>query len=342
MTSKTGKRKLWLMALIIIGSFVSICVVIFLLGYNKLEKTIEKIPKDTSQDEKIINNEDIVTVDGYKSLVIFGLDTRDNSLKRGNSDTIIVVSINNKTKDLKMASIYRDTYAYIPDIGFDKINAAYANEGYSLALSTINLNYDLDIHKYVTVNFKAVVDAIDFLGGITLDIDEEELKYLNGYLNELNNINDTNVMPLKSAGIQNVNGTQATAYARIRYTSGGDFKRTERQRIVIEKMLQKAKKLSLGKLNTMVDTFLPMVSTNFSNKEIMGLLKSFFSYNIVDDTGFPFEKESQKYKKASYVFPIDLEDNVKKLHLFLYDKTDYIPSKKVLEYSSYIEDIRNK
>lgn len=342
MTVKKDRRKIRQIILIILGIILLIFATVFAWGYNKIKKTVDKIPKDTSQNEEIINNEEIVTADGYKCFVIFGVDTRDNSLKRGNTDTIILVSINNDTKDVKMASIYRDTYAYIPDVGYDKINSAYARDGYSLAISTININYDLDINKYVTVNFKVLVGIIDFLDGITLDIDDEELKYLNGYVKELNKINGTNIPPLKSAGTQNVNGTQATAYARIRYTAGGDFKRTERQRIVIDKIFQKTKKLSFTKLNTMVDTFLPMVYTNFNNKDIIDLLKSFFFYNIEEETGFPFEKDSHRYNKVSYVFPIDLQENVKKLHLFLYDEADYIPSKNVKEYSEYIEDIRNR
>ena len=342
MTTRKDKKKILQIILIIIAIILLIFAGVFAWGYNKLKKTLNKIPKDSSRDQEIITNEDTVAIDGYKSFVIFGVDTRDNSLKRGNTDTIIVVNINDKTKDVKMASIYRDTYAYIPDIGYDKINSAYAREGYPLALSTINLNYDLDIKKYLTVNFKVLVEVIDFLDGITLDIKENELKHLNGYINELNKINKTNVSPLKSAGKQNVNGTQATAYARIRYTSGGDFKRTERQRIVIEKIFQKTKKLSFKKLNTMVDTFLPMVYTNFGNTDIMNLLKSFFSYKIADETGFPFEKDTNNYNKESYVYPIDLQENVKKLHLFLYNEENYIPSKNVKEYSAYIEDTRKK
>lgn len=342
MTARKDKRKILQIILLILGIILLIFAVVFAWGYNKVKKTVDKIPKDISQDEEIINNDEIVTADGYKCFVIFGVDTRDNSLKRGNTDTIIIVSINNDTKDVKLASIYRDTYAYIPDVGYDKINSAYARDGYSLAISTINTNYDLDIRKYVTVNFKVLVDIIDFLDGITLDIDDQELKYLNGYVNELNKINGTNVTHLESSGTQNVNGTQATAYARIRYTAGGDFKRTQRQRIVIEKIFEKTKELNFTKINTMVDTFLPMVYTNFSSKDIMDLLKSFLSYDIEEETGFPFKKDSHRYNKVSYVFPIDLQENVKKLHLFLYDEADYIPSPNVKEYSKYIDDIRNK
>ena len=190
------------------------------------------------------------------------------------------------------------------------------------------------------MNFKAVVNTIDRLGGITLDISKEELKWLNGYVRELNRINGTNVPGLTSAGTQTVNGTQATAYARIRYTAGGDYKRTERQRIVISKIFEKVKKSDLATINSLIDDIFPQISTNLTSLELLGLAKDVFSYNIVDQTGFPFEKDAHNYKRVSYVFPINLQDNVTKLHEFLFDETGYQPSQTVQEYSNYIENIR--
>lgn len=321
-----------------------IIMILLLVGvqvYMKVNKTINKIPRYDEEDEDITQNEGIA-IDGYRNIVIFGVDTRDNSVKRGNTDTIMVASINNKNKDVKLVSIYRDTYVNIPDKGYDKINAAYANGGYALAINTINKNFDLDVKEYLTVNFKAVVDTIDMLGGITLKIDEEEVKWLNGYVRELNRINGTNVPGITSAGTQTLNGTQATAYARIRYTSGGDFKRTERQRIVIGKIFDKAKAAKLSTLNDIIDEIFPQTLTNLSNTEILALSKDVFSYDIVDQTGFPFEKDAHTYNKVSYVFPIDLADNVTKLHLLLFEKENYEPSQAVKDYSSYIEDIRNR
>lgn len=340
--SKTGSnRKKHIKSILIIEIIIFLVLVVFVWGYYSFTRTINKIPRDYSQDEQIVQNDDI-GIDGYRNIVIFGLDTRDNTLKRGNSDTIIVASIDQKTKEVRLVSIYRDTYVNIPDIGYRKINAAYANGGYSLAINTINLNFDLDIREYVTVNFKAVVDVIDKLGGITLDIEENELKYLNGYVRELNKINGTNVPGLQSAGTQTVNGTQATAYARIRYTSGGDFKRTERQRIVLEKLFDKAKSTSLTTLTTLMDDIFPEIYTNLSNKDILNLAKDIFAYEIADQTGFPFEKDAHNYQRLSYVFPIDLKENVIRLHRFLFGKEDYSPSQKVQEYSDHIEEIRQK
>ena len=328
------------------GLLLGICagltlVLVILIGVLKLNSSLDKINIDNDEDEDIVVNDEVVTDKGYRNLAIFGVDSRSNSLEKGtHSDTIIIASLNKETKEVKLVSIYRDTYANIPDLGYKKINAAFFNGGYSLALSTINKNFDLDIKEYVTVNFKAVVDAIDLVGGITLNITKDELPYVNGYVNELNKINGTSVAHLKSAGTQLVNGTQATAYARIRYTKGADFKRTERQRLVIQKLFEKVKNSDLSTINKMIDTIFPQIATNLDKMEIISLTKDVFEYDIIDQTGFPFEKDAHSYKGVSYVFPIDLADNVKRLHEFLFGDTEYTPSRTVQEYSDYIESVR--
>jgi LCP family protein required for cell wall assembly len=334
---KKKKKKSNLLAILAIEILV---LVLLFVGFNIFNK-MNKIQRDNSEDSSIELNEEVEKIDGYRNIAIFGVDSRENSVKKGtHSDTIIVASINNKTKDVKLASIFRDTYVNIPNEGYNKINAAYFKGGYSLALSTINKNFDLDVKEYVTVNFQSVVKAVDMLGGIELDIQKNELKYLNGYVRELNRINKTDVGPLKSAGKQTVNGTQATAYARIRYTSGGDFKRAERQRTVVMKVFEKVKQSDLSTINNIIDVIFPQIATNLSNTELLGLAKDVFSYDIVDQVGFPYEKDAHTYKKVSYVFPINLQDNVIKLHQFLFDATDYVPSPTVRDYSDYVENIR--
>lgn len=321
---------------------LSVLVIVLLAAaqlYRSFDNALDKIIINDDEDSKIIQNEG-VEAEGYRNIVIFGLDTRDNSLERGNSDTIIVASINNKSKDVRLVSIYRDTYVHIPDLGYDKINAAYANGGYSLAINTINRNLDLDITEYITVSFRAVVNTIDLLGGVTLDITEEERPILNGYIRELNQINGTNVSGLSTAGTQTVNGTQATAYARIRYTAGGDFMRTQRQRIVLSKTLEKVKSSKLTKIIDLIDEIFPQTATNLSKNDILVLAKDIFSYDIVDQTGFPFNNDIKTYQRISYVFPVDLTSNVTALHKFLFGEITYDPSRNVREYSDYIETIR--
>jgi LCP family protein required for cell wall assembly len=302
-----------------------------------------KMNVDKSGDSSIVVNDlNDKDIKGYRNIAVFGVDSRENAVKSDtHSDTIVIVSINNKTKDVKLASIYRDNYSLIPnkDNAFNKINFAYFKGGYPLALNTINMNFDLDVRDFVTVNFDAVCRVIDLLGGISLDITPEELKYVNGYTKELNKINGTHVGKLKSAGTQVVNGTHATAYARIRYTKGDDFKRAERQRIVIQKIFEKAKKSDLKTLNSILSEILPKIYTNIDSVEMLSLAKDIMSYNIVDQTGFPFEKRAFTYHRVSYVFPLDLVANVTKLHQFLFDATDYVPTDKVKEISAKLKEI---
>jgi len=336
---KKIKKRSKLIALFILELLVLVLIIAGFYLYSKLNR----IQYDSSDDKNIIQN-DNVNISGYRNIVVFGVDSRSNALKKNtHSDTIIIASINNKTKDVKMASVYRDTYVNIPDRNkFDKINAAYYRGGYSLALSTINTNFDLDTKEFVTVNFEAVVQAIDMLGGIEIDVQSNEVKYVNGYVKSLNIINGTQVSGIQAAGKQLLNGTQATAWSRIRYTAGGDYKRTERQRIVIEKMFAKVKKSSIGKINNFIDIMLPKVYTNLNNMDLLVLAKDVFSYNIVEQTGFPFEKDAHTYSKVSYVFPIDLTANVTKLHEFFFNEKNYVPTQTVQGYSTQIESIRNR
>ena len=336
--AKSKKKKGRFRVLFIIE--ILLLAVILTVGIY-LYRSMHKIQRDANQDKNIQKNEE-VAIDGYRNIALFGVDSRQNRLKDAtHSDTIIIASLNNKTKDVKLASVYRDTYVNIPDKNaFDKINAAYFRGGYSLALSTINKNFDLDITEYVTVNFQAVVKAIDLLGGIEINVKDNEVKWLNGYVRELNRINNSNVAGITSAGTQTLNGTQATAYARIRYTAGGDFARTERQRLVVSKVFKKLKGSDIKTINRFIDTVFPQIKTNLTDIEMLSLAKSIFSYNIVDQTGFPFDKDAHTYKGVSYVFPIDLVANVTKLHQFLFDATDYKPSNTVQNYSDYIKSIK--
>ena len=336
--NKKNKKRSRLLKIILIEVILVVLLLIGLQVYGFLNK----VNYDASEDDNILTN-NIEGTTGYRNIVVFGVDSRSNALEKNtHSDTIMIVSINKKTKDIKLASIYRDTYTNIPEYNYNKINYSYFKGGYSLALSTINRNFDLDIKEYVTVNFSALVNAIDLLGGITLDIQKNELKYLNGYVRDLNRINGTNVPPMKNAGVQVVNGTQATAYARIRYTAGADFKRTERQRIVVSKMFEKLKSADLKTMNAMINDILPQTSTNLKSYEILNLAKDVLSYDIVGETGFPFEKDAHTYKKVSYVFPVDLAANVSRLHEFLFETENYEPSQTVKDYSAHIESIRKQ
>ena len=218
----------------------------------------------------------------------------------------------------------------------DKITHAYAYGGAQNTLKSLNTNLDLNISEFVTVNFDAVIAAVDAMGGITIDIEnEEELYQLNDYVKDTRANSGVDSGFVSGTGPQVLNGVQAVAYSRVRYTAGGDYKRTERMRTVIEAMLAKAKTLSIGQLNNLVDTILPRISTNISGTEILSLLPSIASYEIVDSEGWPYKTEGVTLDKW-YGVPVTLESNVVQLHQEVFGQTDYAVDDTVKQISQEI------
>ena len=257
----------------------------------------------------------------YRNIAIFGIDSREDSYSRGNrSDCIIIASINNKTKELKLVSVYRDTYVQIEGHGLDKITHAYSYGEAPLALKTLNTNLDLNIKEFVTVNFDAVKDIIDDIGGISMAITSEEVSHIPG---------------ISKAGTYNLTGEQALAYARIRYATGGDYKRTERMRDVLIAVAEKVKTMNISQLNKLVDDLLPKVYTNLSASDIFSLLPSATSFKITDSIGWPYETKGIT-KDRWYGVPVTLESNVTRLHQEVFGETDYIPSDNVKQISNDI------
>ncbi|MGN0291662.1 MAG: LCP family protein, partial [Lachnospiraceae bacterium] len=244
--------------------------------------------------------------------------------------------INDETKEVKLCSVYRDTYLDRGEGSYGKANAAYAKGGPEQAISMLNKNLDLGIKKYVTVDFKAVTECVDALGGVELDITEEELQWINSYIETTADVTGKKANFISSPGKQLCDGTQATAYARIRYTTGDDYKRAERQRIVIEQMFAKAKTSNISSINKVVNSMFDEISTNLTKKEILALASFAFEYKMAETTGFPFEKNGKTVgSKGSCVIPCDLESNVKQLHEYLYNDTEYT-------LSATVEEITNK
>lgn len=290
-------------------------------------------------DEKEIevNNGIDEKLNGYRTIAIFGVDSRDNELVKGTrSDCIILATIDEKTKEVKLTSVYRDTYLEITGRSLDKVTHAYAYGGAALSMSTLNTNLDLNIKEFVTVNFESVVDIVNAVGGVNIDITSSELKYINGYIDEINKVTNNSASHITKTGSQTLNGVQALAYGRIRYTAGGDYKRTERMRDVMMAVVNKAKRMSVTKLNSLADTLLPKVYTNMNAGEIIGLIPQLASYKITDSTGWPYNTKGATINGVWYGPPITLESNVKELHEKVYGQTGYEPSEKVKEISNKI------
>lgn len=283
----------------------------------------------------------------YTNIALFGLDSRDGELDGGvQSDCIMIASINNETNDVKLVSVYRDTLLQQADGTYEKANSAYNRGGPEEAISLLNRNFDLDIQNYVSVNFNALVDVIDSLGGIELDMTQEEAFYSNGYAFETAQVVGQEMKPIKEeAGTQLLDGVHAVGYARIRYTDGNDFKRTERQRVVLQKVAEKAKKANLLTLNEIVDKVFPQISTNLTLKDMMGFAANIMDYNIVQTGGFPYQvttDESVREHEGSYVVPIGLRSNVEQLHRELFGEEAYVSSEKVQKINDeiiYLTDI---
>lgn len=331
-------------ALKIIGRILlAILIIIVILAgigvgyvYNKLGKmTIEEIDETAVG----ISEETQERLSGYRNIALLGIDSRADDYGIGNrSDCIIIASLNQKTKDIKLISVYRDTYMQVEEKGkpvLDKVTHAYSYGGAQNALKALNTNLDLNITEYVTVNFDAVIAAVDAIGGVTIDIDSSELKYINSFIDATSQISGIKSSHISKTGKQTLDGVQSVAYSRIRYTAGGDYKRTERMRTVIEAMLSKAKSLSIGQLNKLVDTILPRVSTNITSTEILALAPSIASFNITESMGWPYETKGITLDRW-YGVPITLESNVEKLHKEEYEQPDYIVPDSIKEISNQI------
>lgn len=308
-------RFLFLLILLIA---VLIGIVVFML-HSKLGKVQTKA---LDQSQLVTVNNDNNMKD-YTNYAFFGIDSQTGSMSdRGNrSDSIIVVSINNSTKEVKLLSIYRDTFLSING-KYSKINAAYSWGGPELAISTINRNLDLNIEKYATVNFKILANIVDAVGGIEVNVDKSIIKNLNSYIKDMNRINGGNSSTIKSAGTYTLDGNQAVAYSRIRYTAGGDLARAGRQREVLEKIFEKGKKNPL-KMMSVMDEVLPQVKTNMSQDELFKMVLSVFKYNIKDQQGFPWNQKEMRYYRSYYGFPTTLKENAIRAHEYLFGTKDY-------------------
>lgn len=270
---------------------------------------------------------------GYRNIALFGVDARDKSLGKGNrSDTIIVASINEKTKDVKLVSVYRDTYLNQGNDSYDKATHAYAKGGPLQSINMLNQNLDLNITDYMTVGWAGVADTIDALGGIEIDVQKEEISHLNNYQVETSKSLGKNYKKVTQTGPQILDGIQAVSYCRIRYTAGDDFKRTERQRTVIQAILKKAKNANVATLNKAANTIFEEISTSLSAKEMLDLIADVANYNISETGGFPNEeyRTTGNVRGASCVMTTDMVADVTKLHEFLFgDLQGYTPSKTV-------------
>ena len=359
---------------------VIVCVSIYLMPNSKsfIVKTFTKCPAgqsllkslykddydknvlDTTTDKDKIKTVDLG--DGYTNIALFGIDPRDGEFENGtHTDTIMIVSINNKTHDVNLVSVYRDSLLRMTttdgDIDYEKANAAFFRNGVEGALNMLNNNFDLDITEYALVNFQGLAKIIDALGGVDITITDEEAFYISGYLTETRKITGMDAPDVEESGNVHLSGLQATAYCRIRYSPftaadgtvyHNDYGRTARQRLILTKILEKAQSAGVNQLLKVADTIIKendingskILSTNIPWNRIVDLLTVAVDCKLKDTIGFPYDTYTPERGEAyyGYVVPMGLEQNVIRLHQFLFPDKSYTPSSMVTKINDYLID----
>ncbi len=345
---KKSKKILFILEIVVLLLFIG-----GLFVYGQISAKLDKIDiqKTDLADQDIVTNDQAPQMTGYTTYALFGLDHRSKNekLNTENSDTIIIASINNDTKAVKLVSVYRDTLLNVKDDTYSKANSSYAFGGPTNAVSMLNTNLDLNITDYVAIDFNALVTVVDCLGGLDIPLSYAEIVHMNHYCVETSEETGKSYTPVELpdpkpedeeaiVDTYHLNGVQATSYCRIRYTASLDMGRTERQRRVIQMIVDKAKKAGLSTIFDIMDQVFPMVKTSVSKTEILKMIPAMIGYSIDETTGFPNDYKFAQVK-GSVIVPTTLESNVLKMHQFLYGDTSYTPTQDVLNRSAQITNI---
>ena len=333
--SMKKRNKVLLFVLEILVLAVLLVVLYFTNILNKID--FQNMTDNEAGINDDLSSETAFAMEGYTNIALFGLDNRGSGdYDTGNSDAILIASINNENKEVRLVSVYRDTYLSVGDGKYYKCNSAYERGGAKQAVQMLNSNLDLDIKDYVSVDWGALVETIDDLGGIDIEVTDEEVDKINEYTVEIVMMTGKETTPLTESGLVHLDGTQATSYARIRKLAGDDYMRTARQRIVLQAMLEKAQKADIGTLNKVCNDVVDDISTTLTLKQMLILAKDVGAYKLVETTGFPFELTTASLDSGDTVVPVELENNVSELHQWLFNDEDYSPSQTVQSISANI------
>lgn len=328
----------------IIGMIIAECfALIFIFGYAYVARLMNQVKRPSIDMEQVENRDlDVVTrekLKGYWTIAVFGVDARDTQTieKSTNSDVNIICNINLETGEIKLVSLFRDTYLNISKEGsYNKFNQAYFVGGPEQAMAALNRNLDLNVTDYVTFNWKAVADAINILGGVDVELSKAEFYYINSFITETVKATGIGSHQLTRAGMNHLDGVQAVAYGRLRLMDT-DYARTERQRKVIKLAFDKAKSADFETLNRVLGTVFPQISTSLWVDDIYVSLKNINKYHLGETMGFPEARGDAKMgPKGACVIPQTLETNVVRLHQFLFDTEEYEPSETVKSISKKI------
>lgn len=361
---KSRKYKKMRRRKIIFGIEITVLLILsgILFVYAWINRSMDKMNQDTLDSSQIqINSEvkantDLSQMSGTQVIALVGVDARgvegSELAESMNSDTIILCCIDHDKQEIRMVSIMRDTWMNMAKYTdeyyeFDKANSAYNRGGPESMLSMLNTNLDFALTDYVTVNFKALADTIDVLGGLDIEMTNAECVHANNYNREVSEAQgvEYEAIPYDEdlgddySEVRHVSGALATSYARIRYGGGDDAKRTSRQRIVINLMVQKLKQ-NPTKIPEILDKVMGNVSTSLTKNEILELGMHAVTYTMGTSYAYPFQlcygENVVNALGEDVVIPVTLEFNVRELHEYLYPGLSYEPSAAVTEYSDYI------
>ncbi len=343
---RAGRRKA---KLILFGIELIVIIVMLVVLYLVLNKSSEG-PKVAELDPQVLEIHEEVqqlkeeggTMQGYRNIALFGLDaeTDDQLYKNSHSDSIMIASVNMDTGDIKLVSVYRDTYLNLGNDDYWKATQAYFSGGAEQAVKMLNMNLDMDITDFVAVGYKGLRGVIDGLGGIYVDVDSVELQHINNYQIGISNVLKCEYNPVTETGYQLLDGMQATAYCRIRYGGGDDFKRTARQREVLMAIEKQAKQTDLVTLTKVFNDCIGDIYTSLDSGDILELLADIAKYSIVGQDAIPQESMRMPGNigaKGSCIIPASLEDNVIWLHEYLFGDEDYAVTENVKGYERQIE-----
>lgn len=337
---KNSKRKT---AIIVIACILAIAVAGGALAYSVVMNKLDSLDqRPLSTEDLDIDPQVAEDLKDYQNILLIGIDARDVAdADTSRTDAIIIISIHKPTKEVKLISVYRDTYLDVESEGesfLDKINHAHAYDGPVNTIRALNRNMDLNIESYMRVNWETVADIVDGMGGLTLDVQDHEVDELNTYLVETNTNTDRNSPSITGSGEQLLDGAQAVTYCRIRGTDG-DEARTKRMRNTISAAFDKAKTLKLSELDSIANEALPQVTTSMSSSDIMKMLLSLNGYKLGENTGWPYNQEGTMIDGVSYSVPVTLESNVSMLHEEVFGQKEYVPTERVLSISEQIINI---
>lgn len=323
MTKRKRKKKSSISKKVLLGflSFICILVLVGSIAIINLSSKINTVEIDRSfvtdtGKEPIKEDEDVITV------ALFGSDYPYDKTKLGASDATMILSIDTKKGNIKLFSLMRDIYLDLPDGGKENLNYTFALGGPELILKTINYNFNLQVDKFVHVSLHTLPIIIDKLGGVELEITNEELDFINSYINSIDFQNGTVTEPLYSAGRQVLNGTQAAAYCRIRYTEGRDYKRTERQRDVLSAIFDKFKNISITEVPRLINDLLPLVSTNMTTSEMLSIATKALGAGVssIEQGRFPLDEHHYAEWTDMYHMIVDIDATTEEIHKFIYSK----------------------